>query len=286
MIRLTGLLTFLYRKRRQKPGRQSGAEATARAGRTSRTRPADDAAKQTLGAGLKIPVHLAIIMDGNGRWAQRRGLPRQAGHRAGADNLQKVVRLCSNYGIRYLTVYAFSTENWSRPQGEVQALMGLFIEFINRFSEEMAREDVRIRFSGDLEALPQDVRQSIAQAEADSCQRQKIQLIIAINYGGRRVIMQACRRLAADVQAGRLAVDAIDEQALQARLYLPDVPDPDLVIRPSGEQRISNFLIWESAYAEMWFSNILWPDFAEQHLVEALEAYTGRDRRFGGIRKP
>jgi undecaprenyl diphosphate synthase len=248
-----------------------------------RQQPPDDTQEPGPARGLKIPAHLAIIMDGNGRWAQKRGLPRQAGHRAGADNLQKVVRLCSHYGIRYLTVYAFSTENWSRPQGEVQALMGLFIEFINRFSAEMALEDVRIRFSGDLATLPANVRQAIARAEDDSRQRQKIQLIIAINYGGRREIVQSCQRLAADVLAGRLQPQAIDEAALQTRLYLPDVPDPDLVIRPSGEQRISNFLLWESAYAELWFSNVLWPDFAEQHLVEALEAFTGRDRRYGGI---
>ncbi len=237
-------------------------------------------------ASLKIPRHLAVIMDGNGRWAQRRGLPRSAGHRAGAENLRDVCRLCGKYGIPYLTVYAFSTENWSRPQDEVHTLMALFVEFIRRFDAEMAKEGIRLRFSGDLAALPADMQQIMAQAEADSAARNRLQLIIALNYGGRHELVQACRKLAAEVQAGRLAPDGIDEAVLSGALYLPDVPDPDLVIRPSGEQRLSNFLLWESAYAELWFADVLWPDFAEEHLLAALQAYTNRDRRFGGIRQP
>lgn len=236
-------------------------------------------------SGLKIPEHLAVIMDGNGRWAKQRGLPRQAGHRAGAENLENVCKLCCQYGIKYLTVYAFSTENWSRPADEVNTLMELFVEFIRRFDIKMAAEGIRLRFSGDLAALPEHLQAIIAKSEADSKERDKLQLIIAINYGGRRELVQACQKLADEVRDGSLNPADIDENSIQSALYLPDVPDPDLLIRPSGEQRLSNFLIWESAYAEFWFSDVLWPDFADQHLLAALEAYTARDRRFGGIRQ-
>jgi undecaprenyl diphosphate synthase len=269
---MRSLATFLYTlsyKRRKRHGRQPDAGLAA-----------EDSAT------LKIPVHLAVIMDGNGRWARQRGLPRQAGHRAGADNLQHVCRLCSQYGIHYLTVYAFSTENWNRPESEVQTLMGLFVEYIQRFEMEMAKEGIRIRFSGDLAALPDNIRQVMAKAEAQSQQRDRLQLIIAINYGGRRELVEACRKLARSVQTGEMTPDSIDEAALQSALYLPDVPDPDLVIRPSGEQRLSNFLLWESAYAELWFADCLWPDFDEAHLLQALRFYSSRDRRFGGIRQP
>ena len=236
--------------------------------------------------GLKIPLHLAVIMDGNGRWATRRGLPRTAGHRAGAENLENVCRMCCDYGIKYLTVYAFSTENWSRPADEVNTLMELFVEFIRRFDVKLAREGIRLRFSGDIAALPPNLQAIMAKAEADSRERKNLQLIIAINYGGRREIVQACQKLAAAVREGSLEPDAIDETALQTALYLPDVPDPDLLIRPSGEQRLSNFLIWESAYSEFWFSDVLWPDFTDEHMLAALQAFTARDRRFGGIRQP
>lgn len=235
--------------------------------------------------GLKIPEHLAVIMDGNGRWAKRRGLPRQAGHRAGAENLENVCKLCCQYGIKYLTVYAFSTENWSRPADEVNTLMELFVEFIRRFDIKMAAEGIRLRFSGDIAALPEHLQGIIAKSEADSRDRDRLQLIIAINYGGRRELVQACQKLANEVREGRLDPADIDETSINSALYLPDVPDPDLLIRPSGEQRLSNFLIWESAYAEFWFSDVLWPDFSDQHLHAALEAYTARDRRFGGIRQ-
>ena len=233
-------------------------------------------------ATLKIPLHLAIIMDGNGRWAKRRGLPRTAGHRAGAENLENICRLCVEYGIQYLTVYAFSTENWTRPPNEVNTLMDLFIEFIQRFDTKMAQVGIRLRFSGDIAALPERLRDTIVRAEDESRNRDRLQLIIAINYGGRRELTQACRKIAADVRAGLINPDQIEEQQVQAALYLPDVPDPDLLIRPSGEQRLSNFLIWQSAYSEFWFSDVLWPDFSRVHLISALSAFTGRDRRFGG----
>ena len=235
---------------------------------------------------LKIPVHMAVFMDGNGRWASQRGLPRTAGHRAGAENLQNLCRMCGRYGIQYVTVYAFSTENWNRPQDEVHALMELFVEFFHRYDRELAKEGIRVRFSGDLAGLPERVQAIIRQAEADSIQRTRLQLIIAINYGGRREIVHAAQQISRAVQSGSLAPDDITEQTFSQALYLPDVPDPDLVIRPSGEFRLSNFLLWQSAYAELWFADILWPDFNESHLETALRDFTRRDRRFGGISKP
>lgn len=233
---------------------------------------------------LKIPVHLAVIMDGNGRWATARGLPRSAGHRAGAENLENVCRLCCHYGIQYLTVYAFSTENWSRPADEVNTLMDLFVEFIRTFDVKLAKEGIRLRFTGDIAALPANMQEIIRQAELKSRDRQNLQLIIAINYGGRRELAQACQKLARDVREGLRDPDSIDEASVHNALYLPDVPDPDLLIRPSGELRLSNFLTWQSAYSELWFSDVLWPDFTDEHMLAALQAFTARDRRFGGIR--
>lgn len=233
---------------------------------------------------LKIPVHLAVIMDGNGRWARQKGLPRQAGHRAGAENLQNLCRMCGRRGIKYLTVYAFSTENWSRPDDEVHTLMELFVEFFDRYDAELAREGIRVRFAGDLAGLPDHIQKIIERSETVSRQRKRMQLIIAINYGGRRELVQACRRLAASAAAGEIEPQEIDETQVRQMLYLPDVPDPDLVIRPSGEQRLSNFLLWQSAYAELWYSNVLWPDFSEDDLLAALQDYTRRERRYGGIK--
>lgn len=229
-------------------------------------------------------THLAVFMDGNGRWASRRGLPRTAGHRAGAENLKNLCRMCGARGIRYVTVYAFSTENWTRPNDEVNALMDLFIEFFQRYDRELAAEGIRLRFTGDIPALPERIRAIIIKAEAESAARDRMQLVVAFNYGGRREIVQACQHLAGEVAAGKLTVSEIDEAVFAGALYLPDVPDPDLVIRPSGEQRLSNFLIWQSAYAEFWYSDVLWPDFREEHLDQAIADYRRRDRRYGGIR--
>jgi undecaprenyl diphosphate synthase len=232
---------------------------------------------------LKIPLHLAVIMDGNGRWARQNGLPRSAGHRAGAENLQNLCRICGRLGIGYLTVYAFSTENWQRPQDEVEALMELFVEFFHRYDQELAKEGIRVRFCGERQGLPPRVLEIMDQAEADKAGRDKMQLIIAFNYGSRRELATACRQLAREAAAGRLDPEMIDETAVAGALYLPDVPDPDLVIRPSGEQRLSNFLLWQSAYAEFYYDDVLWPDFDQEHLLRALAAFTERRRRFGGI---
>lgn len=232
---------------------------------------------------LRIPRHLAVIMDGNGRWAKSRGLPRQAGHRAGAENLKALCRMCGNRGIEYLTVYAFSTENWTRPDDEVHALMSLFGEFFRRYDAELAAEGIRLRFTGDTAALPEDIQKIIHEGESQSVNRDKMQLIVAFNYGGRREIVQACQKIAHQVLRKDVEPDAIDEQLLNQSMYLPDVPDPDLIIRPSGEMRLSNFLLWQCAYSEFWYSDVLWPDFKDEHLDAALRAYTDRNRRFGGV---
>ncbi|MCR5593541.1 MAG: isoprenyl transferase [Saccharofermentans sp.] len=233
--------------------------------------------------GLKVPVSLAVIMDGNGRWAKKRLLPRSAGHRAGAENLKELCRNCGRYGVKYLTVYAFSTENWSRPEDEVHQLMELFVEFFEKYDPELEQEGIRVRFTGDISALPEKVRKTIAEGEERSKNRQKMQLIVAMNYGGRREIENAARKLASKVKAGEIEPEDITEQMLSENMYLPDVPDPELIIRPSGEMRLSNFLLWESAYAEFWVSETLWPDFGYDDLTQAFKDYAGRDRRFGGL---
>jgi len=229
--------------------------------------------------------HLAVIMDGNGRWATKRGLPRKAGHKAGAEKLRKMTEWCGNRGVSYLTVYAFSTENWSRPEEEVSALMDLLIEFLNKYDPEMERQGVRLRVLGDMETMPPHIRKELEAAEIRSAHRSKMQLIIAFNYGGRREIVHVVKEISRKVANGEIDPDKIDETLIPNYLYLPDIPDPDLIIRPSGELRQSNFLIWEAAYAEFWYSNVLWPDFSEKDLDEALTEFAKRDRRFGGVKK-
>ncbi len=234
---------------------------------------------------LKVPVSLGVIMDGNGRWARKRMLPRSAGHRAGAENLKELVRNCCNYGVKYLTVYAFSTENWSRPEDEVDQLMKLFIEFFNKYDPELAEEDIRVRFTGDIESLPEANREVCREAEERSKNRKRMQLIVALNYGGRRELEYAVRKIGQEVKEGKIEPDDISEQTIAAHMYLPDVPDPELIIRPSGEMRLSNFLLWESAYSEFWVSEVLWPDFSYNDLTQAFKDYGRRDRRFGGLSK-
>lgn len=246
------------------------------------TKKKDDDIDESL---LKIPMHLAVIMDGNGRWAKAQMLPRSAGHRAGADNLKTLCKNCRHFGIQYVTVYAFSTENWSRPESEVHTLMELFVEYFDRYDPELEQEGIRVRFTGDLESLPDNIRDVCHRAEENSKHRDKMTLIVAFNYGGRREIVNACRKAIADVLAGNIQSSDVTEEYLDKQMYLPDVPNPDLIIRPSGEERISNFLVWEGAYSELWFSDTLWPDFGMVELKKALVAYTKRDRRFGGLSK-
>ncbi len=230
-----------------------------------------------------LPRHLGIIMDGNGRWAKKRGLPRSAGHAAGAAVFKTIVRYCSRIGIQYLTVYAFSTENWKRPHDEILALMNLFRQYMTDALTSLLDRDIRIRFLGDTSVFDPRLQDLIAQVKRRSEDRTGMVLNIALNYGGRAELARACRLLAQDVREGRLDPGQIDEQAIAARLYTAGEPDPDLIIRPSGEKRISNFLLWQSAYAEYVVMDILWPDFRPKDLERALDEYSARHRRFGGI---
>ena len=228
-----------------------------------------------------VPRHVAVIMDGNGRWAKQRGRPRLFGHRAGADSLRAILRACRDHGVEYLTVYAFSTENWVRPQDEVSGLMSLLKTFLKKDEHELHENQVRLRVTGRLQDLPKAVRTELDRVMAATRNYEKGHLILALSYGGRAEIVDAVRAIAADVGAGRLAPEAIDEKAIAARLYLPDVPDPDLMIRTSGELRLSNFLLWELSYAEFYFTETLWPDFREADFAKALEEYARRQRRYG-----
>jgi undecaprenyl diphosphate synthase len=230
-----------------------------------------------------LPQHVALIMDGNGRWATQRGLPRIAGHRQGARTLKEILRCCKDWGIPALTAYAFSTENWRRPTEEVDFLMGLFERLLNRELAEMQREDVRISFIGDLEALPANLQRIIQRAMDLTAQNQSLHFSVALNYGSRAEILRVCQRLGAQIQRGELQPEAIAEHHIQQQLYRPDLPDPDLLIRTSGEQRLSNFLLWQMAYTEMYFTDILWPDFSREAFQQAVDFYQGRDRRFGAI---
>jgi len=232
----------------------------------------------------KVPVHLGIIMDGNGRWAKKRGLPRQAGHVTGAQVFRKITKYCEKCGVQYLTVYAFSTENWRRPQEEVDAIMNLLRQYLKESLADFKTENIRTCFIGDREPLAADIRQLMEEAERTTAEKTGMTLNIAINYGGRQELAQAARRLAEQVSAGERTIDSIDEAAVEACLYTAGQPPVDLVLRPSGEYRLSNFLIWQSAYGEYVFmDDILWPDFKESDLDRAFEEFARRDRRFGGV---
>ena len=228
------------------------------------------------------PVHVGVIMDGNGRWAKKRGLPRKMGHREGAKTFRKITRHAKAIGIKYITFYAFSTENWKRPKDEVDAIMDLFEKYLDEV-HDFIDENIRVRFIGDRSMLSETLQRKMADVEEESKDFDSMTLLLAINYGGRDEIVHAVRSIAEDVSAGKLSPDDVSEQLIQSRLYTSDVPDVDLIIRPSGEQRLSNFLIWQAAYAEYYFTNILWPDFKKADLEEAVKAYLDRSRRFGGI---
>lgn len=231
----------------------------------------------------RLPQHVAVVMDGNGRWAKNRGLPRTMGHRQGVSALKEILRCCDDWGIGALTAYAFSTENWRRPHGEVDFLMALFERVLWQELQEMMRENVRIWFAGDVASLPQSLQRAIAQSVEATQDNQGIHFTVAINYGGRQEIVQACRTIATQVKEGVLAPDQIDEALFSRYLYTTNVRDPDLLIRTSGEMRISNFLLWQTAYAEIYITDTLWPDFDRAAFHQALLAYQKRDRRFGGI---
>ena len=236
-----------------------------------------------MAANDNIPRHIAIIMDGNGRWAKKRALPRHAGHRSGVAAVRKSVELAAQRGVDYLTLFAFSSENWSRPRDEVSKLMGLFVEALQREVDELHRNNVRLEFVGAREQLQAGLVKKIADAEAQTKANTGLRLIVAVAYGGRWDIVQAVRQVAARVAAGEINTNEIDDAVLAAELQLRNVPDPDLLIRTGGEQRISNFLLWQLSYAELYVTSVLWPDFRERDFFAALEDYKNRGRRFGDV---
>ena len=233
-----------------------------------------------------LPRHVAVIMDGNGRWAKQRGLARSQGHIEGAKTFRRIGEYAGDLGIRHITFYAFSTENWARPQSEVDAIMRLLGDYLQEAKDrldENLEKGIRLRFLGDRAGIAPELSAAMDTLESLTADMDRVNLNIAVNYGGRQEIASAVRSIAEDVRAGRLLPDEITEDMIGSRLYTGDQPPVDLMIRPSGEQRISNFLLWQSAYAEFWYSDVLWPDFTERHFDEALRAYEKRNRRFGGV---
>ena len=241
------------------------------------------AEKKTNQPGDIVPRHIAIILDGNGRWARRRGLPRTAGHAAGSENFRKIATYCKVIGVEYLTVYAFSTENWKRPEDEVRTIMRLLRRYLNEAIDTMERDKIRMKIFGDVAGLPQELQELVRKTDEISKRYQGFQANICLNYGGRDEIVHAARRYAEDYAAGRTQGELSEEQ-FGGYLYSADIPDPDLLIRPGGEQRISNFLLWQCAYAEFYFSDVLWPDFGTDELDKAIAAFRQRDRRFGKVK--
>jgi len=230
-----------------------------------------------------LPNHVAVIMDGNGRWAKRQGLPRIMGHKAGVDALKDLLRCCKDWGIQALTAYAFSTENWKRPQEEVDFLMTLFQRVLRQELREMVQENVQIQFVGNLQALPRSLQQEISRSMEETRNNPGIRFTVATNYGGRQEILQACRAIAQKVQQGLLQPHEINEEVFESHLYTAGIADPDLLIRTSGEMRLSNFLLWQMAYGEIYITETLWPDFDRTEFHRALCAYQQRDRRFGKV---
>ncbi len=231
----------------------------------------------------RLPVHVAVIMDGNGRWATQRGLPRVAGHSEGVKATRGIVRAAHGLGIRYLTLYAFSSENWSRPGEEVAALMSLLEHSVDQELPELMARNISLRVIGRPSGVPGPVRRAIDRVAHATARNTNMVLVVAFNYGGRDEIVDACRGLAREVQAGQLSPEAIDETHIARALYTADLPDPDLLIRTSGELRVSNFLLWQIAYTELWITPILWPDFGPRDLYRAIAEYQRRERRFGGV---
>ncbi|MBS9338030.1 isoprenyl transferase [Fructobacillus sp. M2-14] len=235
----------------------------------------------------KIPKHLAIIMDGNGRWAQKRHLPRVAGHKEGMETVKRVTKLANAAGVKVLTVYAFSTENWSRPSDEVKFLMKLPVTFFDTFVPELQAQNVKVETIGDIDKLPDSTKKAVDDAKEATKENTGLILNFALNYGGQAEIVEAAQSLAEDVKAGKLDADQIDKDLLASRLttgFLGDLANPDLIVRTSGEERLSNFLPWQAAYSEFYFTNVFWPDFVEADFNEAIKAYTKRDRRFGKVK--
>lgn len=234
---------------------------------------------------MKVPKHVAIILDGNGRWAKSKGMPRNYGHAQGSKNVERICEDAYKMGIKYLTVYAFSTENWNRPKDEVDALMKLLRNYMKTCLKTAAKNDMKIRVLGDTTRLDEDIRSRIGELEEATKNNGGLNFQIAINYGSRDEIVRAVKRLAMDVKEGRLSPKEINETCIESYLDTHDIPDPDLLIRTSGEQRISNYLLWQLAYTEFYFTDVLWPDFSKEELIKAIEHYNARDRRYGGVKE-
>lgn len=234
----------------------------------------------------RLPRHVAVIMDGNGRWASRRGLPRLKGHEEGAHSVTAIVRACHAAGVRYLTLYAFSSENWRRPASEVRGLMRLLLRYLGEYEKEFMEKEIRLRLLGHIEDLPSKLKKELERVAQATRKHTRADLLVALSYSARAEIADAARALAAEVAGGRRRWQSIDETALAGRMYAPDVPDPDLLIRTSGEQRLSNFLLWQLSYSELYFTKTLWPDFREPHFQKALAAYASRHRRYGRVEPP
>ncbi len=232
---------------------------------------------------MKIPQHVAIILDGNGRWAKSKGMPRNYGHAQGSKNVERICEEAWRMGIKYLTVYAFSTENWNRPKDEVDALMKLLRNYMKTCLKTAAKNDMKVRVIGDIEPLDEDIKKRIGELEAATVDNGGLNFTIALNYGSRDEMTRAARRMAQDCAAGKLDPDKIDESVFESYLDTHGIPDPDLMIRTSGEQRLSNYLLWQLAYSEFYFTDVPWPDFTKDELVKAVEEYNHRHRRFGGV---
>jgi undecaprenyl diphosphate synthase len=233
----------------------------------------------------RMPQHIAIIMDGNGRWARRKGLPRTFGHRAGVESLRDIVTIASDMGLKVLTTYAFSTENWKRPKDEVSLIMKLFSEYIDSELAELHKKNVQIRFIGKVDELAVELQHKVEKAQIHTKENTGLILNLAVNYGGRAEIVRSVQIIGEKIARGEILPLEITEKTIQQNLYTADLPDPDLVIRPSGDFRISNFLLWQSAYTEYWFTDINWPDFRPEHFRQAIADYQKRERRFGGLKK-
>ncbi len=233
---------------------------------------------------MNIPQHIAIILDGNGRWAKKKGMPRNYGHAQGSKNVERICEDAYRLGVKYLTVYAFSTENWKRPQDEVDALMNLLRNYMRTCLKTAEKNRMRVRVLGDKTVLDDDIRSRIEELEEATKYNDGLNFQIALNYGSRDEMIRAMRRLCADCKDGKVMVDQIDESLFETYLDTHDIPDPDLMIRTSGEQRLSNYLLWQLAYSEFYFTDVLWPDFTKEELIKAIEYYNSRDRRFGGVK--
>lgn len=232
---------------------------------------------------MKVPQHVAIILDGNGRWAKAKGMPRNYGHAQGSKNVERICEEAWRMGIKYLTVYAFSTENWNRPKDEVDALMKLLRNYMKTCLKTAAKNDMKVRVIGDIEPLDEDIKKRISELEAATVDNGGLNFTIALNYGSRDEMTRAAKRMAQDCVAGKLDPEMIDESVFESYLDTHGIPDPDLMIRTSGEQRLSNYLLWQLAYSEFYFTDVPWPDFTKEELAKAIEEYNHRHRRFGGV---